>query len=81
MLIKILLKSKEISLRTLIQDFELFRKVFSIQCEALDEFIDRAYISTFGNNGTLSNVEWDNNEDELVFFADTACYSSKKIRE
>lgn len=41
-MIKIMLKSREVSLRSLIQSFEHFKRAFKIQCETVDDFMERS---------------------------------------
>lgn len=78
-MISLIIKCKEVSLRALIQSFDHFKSVFNIQCDAIDDFMQKSNIET-PMTKKITNLVWDPDVKKIVFTANTAMYSNKMIK-
>ena len=77
-IIQLMLMSRELNLRTLIQHFDHFESVFENQNENINEYMMRAFIKT-SMSQHMTHLEWEHDLKMIVFSGNTSNYSTQMI--
>lgn len=79
-IIQLMLMSRELNLRTLIQHFEHFEAVFENQNENINDYMMRAFIKTQMSQH-MTHLEWEHDLKMIVFSGNTSNYSTQRINQ
>lgn len=79
LLIELLLLSREVSLRDVVNKFQDFKKLFLFSSATINKFLKNSFVSTEMSNA-ITNIKWEKGDHSIIFGSQTAQYSEKQIR-